>query len=846
MKPWKQSAYSFVCFVAISPMATAEELLLEANIQGYDSGQIVHTTQVGNTYFFDIQDMADALDFYLDSNSENIKFIGRTFSIADAAPGTHLMMGGRDYYAADFYQRRLPLHLMVNPLDMQLNVFSDYTLPTTQRMQNNARRGAIGPLPVADPFDKYEFDARYFALPVFDLIYRHNQNFYKIHEPEHRHNAGNFYQINSAMLLGGTDAQITIFGDDYNNNRLGRPGARMTIGQTLLDTPPNALNLRRWSAGDIVSDGNNMFFYGTAGRGVLLSSFKDLVISADKTIDISGPMPAGWDAELYLNNQLIGFRQSGVSGRYEFRNIPVNYGLNDFKVVLYGPFGEVREEQRRFYSGTSPVHVGELGYNITIQQPNRYIINTDNDIVTRRDNIRANSTFYYGLTDRISLIGGVASTPRADDENSDYQFSTLGAQMALNGVSMQYNLNYNMTRSDFGHHLDAQGDVYIGTLFTRYEYYGRTRSPISYYEDKYLNNLFEGRLTGGLPWLNVPYYVSYTNRKTIDGDNYFDVKARLSPNFMRYYNFTVENTWSRNTWGRDDYTDILVQATFGHLRMNGAMRYQTAPDNYLRDYGGFAEYRWDQNTYFQTTWKHDRAAPYMGHRDIDTLGLGIGRLFRFGGITISATGDTDKNVSVALTYNISFGARPDRIGIFTNAENQMKNYGTIYAMAHDENGAPVPDVKLIVNGRESPSITDENGVAIITNLEPYQKSTITVDESDVTDLSLTPKWSDKKLVLRPGTVRPIKIPFARHGGIEGQVALPGGGAARHTVRIVNSDGAVIASARTDSTGGFIIDGVPYGDYTLEISDANGGIVGRVPTQIKTEFLRITTPIDIRK
>ncbi len=142
----------------------------------------------------------------------------------------------------------------------------------------------------------------------------------------------------------GLDTQVTVFGDDYGKNHLSQPGARITAGRTMLEPSPRLLNLVRFQAGDIVSAGNNLFYNGVAGRGILLSSFKDLVISADKTIDITGPMAAGWNAELHLNNQLIGFRQSGIDGRYEFKNIPVNYGLNDFKVVLYGPYGEVREE----------------------------------------------------------------------------------------------------------------------------------------------------------------------------------------------------------------------------------------------------------------------------------------------------------------------------------------------------------------------------------------------------------------------------------------------------------------------------------------------------------------------
>jgi len=38
-----------------------------------------------------------------------------------------------------------------------------------------------------------------------------------------------------------------------------------------------------------------------------------------------------------------------------------------------------------------------------------------------------------------------------------------------------------------------------------------------------------------------------------------------------------------------------------------------------------------------------------------------------------------------LTYNISFGRVPDTARLFSNSENQMIDYGTIYAR-----GAPCP------------------------------------------------------------------------------------------------------------------------------------------------------------
>lgn len=845
MKPWKQKVFSILCQVAVIDAAGAEILLLEPRIQGYDIDAVVHAIQDNGSYFLDIQDMSDALRFEFSPDTGRGQFLGDDFNIAAIGGPSHIVYGGQDFYSVAAFESLMPLRLKIDELEMQLDIDSDRVLPTTRGVQNAARRSEMVRTPTADSFDNYSFDNRLFTFPIVDLIYRRNQNFNNLHRDGYSRSHGNFYQANMGMIFAGMDARVTLFGDDYGDNKLSRPGARITVGRTNLNTPPNILNLVRFQAGDIVSAGNNLFYNGMSGRGIILSSFKDLVVSADKTIDITGPLPSGWDAELYLNNQLIGFRQSGLDGRYEFKNIPVNYGLNDFKVVLYGPYGEVREEQRRFYSGTSPVRAGEFGYDISVQQPNKFIINDNYSLLPPSDKIVANSLFYYGVGDRLTLIGGLARGESPDEIDHMSQYSTLGAQLALNGVSVQYNANYNMDNNSLGHHIDAQGDIYIGTIFARYEHYGDTKTPVSYYMDGYLKDLFEGRLTGSLPWINVPYYMAYTRRAKHDGNIYQEVHVRLSPNFMRYYNFTLENIWYKNGDATENHISALAQATYGRMRVNGRIQYQTSPDNFLHDYGAFAEYRWDKNTYVQATWNHDCRSNYAHLADMDIFGVGIGRLFKFGGLTFNVSADTDKNLSLGLTYNISVGKIPGSTQFFTNSENQMMNYGTIYARARDGDGRPVANARLIAAGRESASFTDANGNALITNLEAYQKSMLVVDENDVDDISLVPEWNEKKLVLRPGVVRPIDIVFNRLGGIEGQLANMTAGH-RYRARIIDSDGAPVRVKNVDADGAFIFDGLKYGDYIIEITDGDGRPVHSRYITIDRAFYTIDSPIDIKK
>ncbi|MDR0449419.1 MAG: hypothetical protein LBG89_03095 [Rickettsiales bacterium] len=817
-------------FIFATGGAAAETTLLAPNIQGYNSEAIIHAFDSGGKYYLDAHDLSESLRFQFDPDTGKGSFLGKDF-YAGAKSG-RVKKNGRDYYPLDFYERILPVKLKVNALESQLEVRSEQTLPTTQNHRNEARRQNMAPAPKDDPFGNYEFDERFFSAPVSDLIYRRSETKAR----GGSWSGGDYYQANLGMLFAGLDSTSTIFGD----NRADAPRARIIVGRTFLEEPRNAANLVKFQAGDIFGNPNSMFNRNASGRGVYANSFKDLVISADKTIDINGLMPSGWEAELYLNDQLIGFRQGSTDGRYDFRNIPVNYGLNNFKVVLYGPFGEVREEERRYYSGTAPVKSGEFGYSASAYQARRFLIEANEPNADRRENITADSLFYYGASDHLVLIAGASNAPSATEKGKDLQFGTAGAQVALNGVSLQYNLNGDFQNEKIGHHADAQGNIHIGDVFARYEYYGETRAPISHYQGKYLNDLFEGRLTGWIPFANIPYYASYLQ-------NDFpvrEVRARMSPNFLRHYNQTFENVWRDNAGSVENHVESLTQATFGRFRIFARARYQTQPDNYWRSYGGFSEYRWNRNTFINASWNHDCRSNYMDARDLDSGTIGIGRIFPFGGLQASATMDTDRNISFGLTYNASFGKVPDRYAPFMNSETQMANYGAIYARAVDESGAPVKNAKIIVGGVQQPASTDEDGGALIVNLEPYQKTIMTIDEQDVDDIALTPEWTQKKLVLRPGTARLVEIPFHRLGGIEGILTGTAPGV-RYKIYVKDELGASAAVKIADEDGAFLFDGLKYGDYRLEIFVGQDRLVATQNIKIDRSFRSIETPIDVR-
>jgi hypothetical protein len=101
----------------------------------------------------------------------------------------------------------------------------------------------------------------------------------------------------------------------------------------------------------------------------------------------------------------------------------------------------------------------------------------------------------------------------------------------------------------------------------------------------------------------------------------------------------------------------------------------------------------------------------------------------------------------------------------------------------------------------------------------------------------------KRLVLRPGVLRPIDVPFARLGGIEGQLSGMKNGTV-YRISIKDLHGNTVASRTADRDGSFIFDGIKYGDYRLEITNGGDNIVNKLDITINRNFQSITSPLAV--
>jgi len=100
---------------------------------------------------------------------------------------------------------------------------------------------------------------------------------------------------------------------------------------------------------------------GGGRRGLFVSNRPIDRPARFSTTTIRGTLPAGWDAELYRNGQLRAFMADRGDGRYEFPDVELLFGANEFEVVLYGPQGQIRRDKTNIRSARRICRKGRPG-----------------------------------------------------------------------------------------------------------------------------------------------------------------------------------------------------------------------------------------------------------------------------------------------------------------------------------------------------------------------------------------------------------------------------------------------------------------------------------------------------
>ncbi len=179
------------------------------------------------------------------------------------------------------------------------------------------------------------------------------------------------------------------------------PTGGLPLGATLIE------------AGDVSAVSSPLVAGGAQGRGVAITNRPLTQPDTFSTTTITGDLPAGWEAELYRNNELIAFAQPRSDGRYEFRAVPLRFGANALTVVLYGPQGQVRRQTQRVRVGEESIPPERTWYWMSANDAGHDLVALRSVPRGTSDGGRGSIGLEHGLSKRTSVFA-YAHTLRSD------------------------------------------------------------------------------------------------------------------------------------------------------------------------------------------------------------------------------------------------------------------------------------------------------------------------------------------------------------------------------------------------------------------------------------------------
>ncbi len=561
-------------------------------------------------------------------------------------------------------------------------------------------------------------------------------------------------------------------------------------------------------------------------RGVRLSSnISDEDIS--DTIQLQGDVQPGWDVELFRNDILIGVQQVDSSGRYDFQNVELFFGDNEFRLVFYGPQGQIREETRSVPVYGNRLKQGQSAYDVSLTQRNKVTYRL-NEIDSVDEGTPALASRYeYGLTDNLLGFVGTRAWQRSN------QAELLGvAGLQTNRNSFLYTLN-TAAETGGGTAIEgiAQGLIGKNTLRLRQQFntddFDVDPGGIPTVSET------EARLQGRLA-RRSSYTLQGLHDVRGDDTQRSEVSGNIGANFRRM-NLNKQASYIHDDADTDQ--DRItgsgsVSGVYSGTHWRSRVNYNVTPDTEinsflvsgLRSLNTNLSAELELENFLETDLTEGRFS--MNYRNDKFL------------LTPRLSYDSDQELTALMTMNFGLGRDPySNQAVMTR--NRMTNSGAVSARAFlDENNNGLLDadeqllegVSVIAKSDVKRAKTDKTGTAFLYGLQEDRLTDITVDRDKFDDPFWITTYQGRSVKPRAGVVQQIDFPIAVGGEIDGVINVIGKNkqirpARQLTVELMTSDREIIQTEKTGYDGFYLFQDVPPGDYIINIPNGETEIRG---------------------
>lgn len=696
------------------------------------------------------------------------------------------------------WARALPASFRYDEINLRVVIDAAEPLPAAVRVEREERRraelrpapGARAPLPMA------ENPWRWFAPPTLDLA------------------------LSGEMSRRGPAARLTIeaSGDllkssartRFSIDTAGQVDARLTLART---GAPGELpfGISAIEVGDIAAPAQPLLAEATTGRGLALTTRPAWRADLFDQIELRGPLPPGWEAELHREDQLIAVvREADRAGDWVFADVPLRTGYNRYVVRLYGPHGETdaREFVRVVGSELNPEN--ETHWTLGLVQPGRPLFGAAE---TPGAKAAAFAGVERGLTPSLTarldvrvplaggrpalsaglhagLLGGFGSLLVASDGHGRPPVA-LRASRRLGATELRLDL------AEFG---DAPGETAPAqqrefarmaglSALTRIPF-GRRSMPVQLSLSR-----AEIRSGGAVTRLDSQVALALGPARL---SNRLGVEWRAGQSNARG---AFSAAVPLGVWRLRAGVDYRLASSIGADRVQLSASRATPTANLSLDLG----------------WDLRRRRPLAA--------IGAGRSlgpFAIGGF--AGLGADGWRAGLSLGFSLF---RPGHSGYRAGPPGLSRTAALRPLLFVDEDGdgllgsadQPVRGGGFLVDASIRPEKTDATGTGLLAGIAPYRPVEIEPQLASLPDLSLRPVEAGARARLRPGQVLDVPLALRLTGEIEARVLLRNGDVQKPLPGmevLLEQHGKTIARTVADFDGYAYFSGIPFGRWLLRV------------------------------
>lgn len=609
--------------------------------------------------------------------------------------------------------------------------------------------------------------------------------------------------MSSSLYLFATDVDLT-------------DKVRFTLGKK--DPEGELLGFARateYTMGSIIEPRfKNITVPGNQKPGVLISNFK---LGRQTVYDrqrFRGNLLPGWEVALYHNDRLIGYQAAPVEGLYDFPDVPLLYGRNYFRLVFYGPQGQVREQEEFFELGEALTKKGEHYYRA-------YVSDSD------RSGYRSAVQYDAGITNRIStsLIYTDVPLEISIDTIEQHRYVQAGVLGFWKSFFATLNLIDDL---DGGEAVYFDFQTGIGNTIIKLNYITMN----SFFSEEYRPTQQEFR-----------------------DKTEFRIDTSIPPTFLPRIPFSLEVIRSDFESGneRTEISNAISMQTYG-LSFSNLLNYVDTSDieniftgrfvisSMYKGYGlrGTVDYEFQPVTDFTTVnltlrpplYKEYQFSYSLNHllrTNLTEASASVSKTVGSFNLSAGLRYNTDSILSLDARFSIGLGREPRENNWVPHAL-AIAGRGSVSArvfLDNNEDGIfnegdeAIENVGFTVNNGYQQVRTNASGIAFITGLVEYVPVNLAIAMPTLEDPLWSPALEGVRIVPRPGQAMQLDFPVFTSGEIDGTVSLSRNGrklpAGRVTVEVVDERDRVVKTATTEYDGFYVISKIPLGKYRIRVS-----------------------------